>query len=236
MNDREPPLAIALDLGSTYLKAGLLGRDQRLTGIESSPAPKLEGEGLIRECDGRAYADVAERLLASVSKKLPAGRCATPLGLASQRSTFILWDRQSGEPVTPMISWQDRRAADWCSRNRGLESEIVSRTGLLLSAHYAGPKLASLLETDSRLCESMRSGQVLFGNLDTYLIWCWTSGKTHHTDLTMAARTLMLDLELRDWSDRLLDLYRIPRRSRRSRSLPWRALRFPRDGVTDRLA
>ncbi len=192
-----PILAAGLDLGSTFLKAGVL--DERGFAIDerSLPAPALRGSGEIRECGAEEYAAVAEELLAWLAERCPP---KTPVGIASQRSTFLLWDPESGQPAIPMISWQDRRAAGWCARHGYAEQDIVRLTGLVLSAHYAGPKLAVTPE---------RNEETLFGTLESYLLWRWTEGRAHETDLTMAARTAMLDLGSGSWSSELLSLYSV---------------------------
>ena len=196
--------AVAIDLGSTRIKAGVLTGDGALTAIVDAEAPPLEGSGTIREGDARAYAEAAEGLL----RELPAG-CS--LGISSQRSTFHLWEANGGEAATPLISWQDRRAADWCEAHRDDAARIARLTGLILSAHYAGPKLAAIQQADPGLAERLHRGELLFGNLETYLIWRATSGEVHATDPSMAARTSMLDIDAVDWSDELLELFRVPR-------------------------
>jgi len=200
-------VALALDLGSTRFKAGRLSRG-RLGGIESETSPPLIVASERREGDPDAHLAAAERLLGRVAASCPPG---TPLGIASQRSTFLLWDRRDGRPATPLVSWQDRRAAGWCATHRELEPEILARSGLVLSAHYAGPKLAAMQQTDTRLADTIHAGRLLFGTLETYLVWRWSGGRVHQTDLTMAARTAMVDLEAGDWSPRLLGHFGVPR-------------------------
>jgi glycerol kinase len=191
-----PIAAAALDLGSTLLKAGTLDGRGRIVRERSLPAPPLEGNGDIRECDGSKYAAVADELLSWLVEQCPA---ETAVGIASQRSTFLLWDPETGKHATPMISWQDRRAAGWCTRHGYAEQEIINRTGLVLSAHYAGPKLAVTPERNK--------DTTLFGTLESYLLWRWSEGGSHETDLTMAARTAMFDLSAGNWSPELLSLY-----------------------------
>lgn len=201
------PVAVGVDLGSTAIKAGLLDDRGSLQDVRSVAAPPLRGEGNVREGDADAYTSAARDLLRSVAELVPKG---TPLGVATQRSTFTLWDRHEGRSRFPMVSWQDRRAAGWCDRHRAIEPEIVRRTGLPLSAHYAGPKLAAMRETDEEFAAALRSRRFAFGTLETYLIWQWSAGRRHQTDVTVAARTLMLDLERDDWSPRLLGRFGVP--------------------------
>lgn len=189
---------IVLDLGTTRIKAGLFS-DGALRDIHSLPAPELIGENGIRISNPRSWLEVADALLANYPKNLP-------LALASQRSSFLLWTRSGHNPVTPLLSWQDLRAAPWTRRNRHLEDWAA--TGLPLSPHYAGPKLAMLLEAPE-LPAPVESLQ--FGTLDSWLIKNWTHGERHVTGLSLAARTLLLDLDAKDWSPTRLRDFGVPR-------------------------
>ncbi|MEA2060758.1 MAG: FGGY family carbohydrate kinase [Thermodesulfobacteriota bacterium] len=130
--------------------------------------------------------------------------------MSSQRSSFLLWEKASGRPVTPLISWQDRRAIDWCSRHLRAYEPLAARTGLPLSPHYAGPKLTCLLSADMGVKDSAHRGRLCFGTLDTYLIWRLTKGRVYQTDLSMAARTAIMDVCRGLWDPALLKFYGIP--------------------------
>jgi glycerol kinase len=188
--------AAALDLGSTRIKLALLGDDGRLAGPEALDAPPIRGADEVREFDADDYRRRAESLLALVPGD-------ARLGIASQRSSFVLWERASGRPIRPAISWQDRRAARWCAERPELATRIPSATGLLLSPHYVGPKLAALFEEDRALAGRLERREVLVGTLETYLAWHWSRGAVHETDLTMGARTLLVDPRRREWSSEL---------------------------------
>ena len=202
--------AHALDLGSTRFKLGTIDAAGRLIDIRAVRAPELSGGGLIREGDPDAYLQAIDSLIGPSTESAQAGD-ALPFGLVCQRSTFVIWDRDSGRPLTPVISWQDRRAEDWCAAHAAVEPVLIRRTGLLLSPHYAGPKLATMLADDPQLAARLHSGHALFGNLDAWLAWRWSDGALHQTDMTMAARTAMFDIEQNDWSDELLSVYGVPR-------------------------
>ena len=198
------PIALGLDLGSTRVKLGLLDAEGQLLEVRALPAPRPSGPvDSVRELDVDEYRAAAERLLADAPGDLP-------LGIASQRSSFVLWDRD-GRPATPLVSWQDRSAHGWCAaREEELGAEVARRTGLVLSPHYAGPKLAARFERDRRLLERARAGELLFGTLETYLVWHWSGGAAHETDLSMAARTLLVDLELGGFSPELCERFGVP--------------------------
>lgn len=199
--------AIALDLGSTRFKTALTEPDGMLSHFRSIEAPSLKGSGLIREGDALEYIKRATELLrdslAGLSKD-------TPIGIASQRSSFLLWDKASGLPATPLISWQDRRALHWCEMRRDQAKKITEHTGLVWSPHYAGPKLAELFSADLSLKRAAEKGILLFGTLETFLLWKLSNKKIHQTDLSMAARTMLTDPRQGEWSGELLDYFGVP--------------------------
>jgi len=188
---------IVLDLGTSRAKVGRFSQNTLLD-IHALPSPPISGDQGRRVSDPISWLKVAETLLSHFPEE-------TPLALASQRSSFLLWNRHNGNPATPLISWQDLRAGDWVHYNRHLES--WSSTGLPLSPHYAGPKLAMLLE-DRQLAS--QAGDLLFGTLDSWLIWNWTEGQHHITGMSIAARTLLVDLDSSQWSLKSLQDFRIP--------------------------
>jgi glycerol kinase len=199
-----PLRALALDLGTTRIKLAALGEDGALSIVGAADAAPIRGEGAVRESDALAACAAAERLLDAA----PGG---LPIGIACQRSSFVLWERANGVPVTPLISWQDRRAASWCEAHASLEPAIARRAGLPLSPHYAGPKLAWLFERDPELRARAAAGEIAFGTLETFAAWRWSGGRAHETDLSMAARTLLADVERGEWSESACAAFGVPR-------------------------
>ena len=200
-------ISAALDLGSTRIKAAIFSNDSQLVWFQAKPAPPLTRDGLLCEGNPLAYYSVATHLLKQAYEQI---QQEIPIGLASQRSSFLLWERKTGRPVIPLISWQDRRAQAWCSGRLGLGKEISERTGLRLSSHYVGPKLADLFANHDDIKRRAWSNELRFGTLETWLIWKWTDGRVHETDLSMAARTLLMDLESGSWGDDLLTIFGVP--------------------------
>ncbi len=200
-------VAVALDLGTTTIKAGLLAQDGTLSGIVARPTPAITADGGRYESDALAYALTAEAVLAEC---LAQTDMRPPLGLCSQRSSFLIWDRANGQPVTPLISWQDDRGAESCAALRDREDIIRHHSGLPLTPYYLAPKLRVLLRENPSWRERLVRGDWLLGTLDTFFIWRWTGGAQYLTDVSMAARTLLMDIHDQQWSPALCELFSIP--------------------------
>lgn len=194
-------IGAALDMGTTLIKGALMNDAGEVLGRISIEAPPVRGSGLIRESDAEKYYQSVNQLKAELLADISVD---VPLGLAAQRSSFLLWDRESGVPVTPLISWEDRRAEEWCKRHPS--NEHVGRTGLLMSPHYPGAKLAHIFAENPVL--KKRAESLMFGQIDTYCIWRWC--REHIVDLSMASRTLLVEIGDMCWSDNLVNFFGVP--------------------------
>jgi glycerol kinase len=134
------------------------------------------------------------------------------IGITNQRETVIVWDRKTGAPVHNAIVWQDRRTADQCRalRDGGHEQMITDRTGLLVDPYFSGTKLRWILDHVDGARERAINGDLLFGTVDSYLIWNLTGGAVHATDATNAARTMLYDIHKGGWSSTICELLDIP--------------------------
>lgn len=139
-------------------------------------------------------------------------RDVAALGIANQRETTIVWDRATGKPVYNALVWQDRRTAGMCAElaRAGAEDEVRRRTGLLLDPYFSGTKIAWLLDNVDGARARAERGELLFGTVDSWLVWNLTSGKRHVTDRTNASRTLLYNLREDRWDEEMLRLLRIP--------------------------
>ena len=135
------------------------------------------------------------------------------IGITNQRETTIVWDRHTGEPVYNAIVWQDRRTAAYCEelKAEGLEPGITGKTGLLLDPYFSSTKLEWILDQVPGARERARSGDLLFGTVDTFLLWRLTGGRSHKTDATNASRTMLYNIHDDCWDEELLDRLSIPR-------------------------
>ena len=134
------------------------------------------------------------------------------LGITNQRETTLLWDKVSGEPIYNAIVWQDRRTSKFCDKLRsdGLEELITRTTGLLLDPYFSATKLKWLLDNVEGARAKAEAGELLFGTVDTYLIWHLTNGVIHATDATNASRTMLYDINESKWSSEICDVLNIP--------------------------
>ena len=135
------------------------------------------------------------------------------IGVTNQRETAVVWDRTTGKAVHNAIVWQSRLTAPICERLKadGYEQVFRDKTGLVVDAYFSGTKVTHLLDTIDGLRARAEAGDILFGTVDSYLIWRLTGGKLHITDYTNACRTLMYNIHTLDWDDELLKILGIPR-------------------------
>ena len=199
--------SIGLDLGSTSIKAGLLDVRGQLSNIVTHPAPKVLAQDGRFESDALAYASLADQVLNECAAQAEG---KLDLGLCSQRSSFLIWERDTGKPITPLISWQDNRGAESCVALQAHQPIISALSGLRLTPYFFAPKLRVMLNENPHWLKSLENGEYLVGTLDTFLIWRWTSGKLHMCDASMAARTLLMDIHKQQWSPALCELFGIP--------------------------
>lgn len=134
------------------------------------------------------------------------------IGITNQRETTILWDKSTGKPVSNAIVWQCRRTADICDRltAQGAADMILQKTGLLIDPYFSGTKIRWMLDQDPALQRRAEQGEILFGNVDSWLIWNLTGGQVHVTDYSNASRTMLFDIDGLCWDSELLKLLNIP--------------------------
>ncbi len=130
------------------------------------------------------------------------------IGITNQRETVVMWDKETGDPVHNAIVWQDRRGAQICSdlSEQGYDEMVANKTGLVIDAYFSGSKVRWLLENVDGLKERAQNGEILFGTIDTWVIYKLTGGRAHVTDYSNASRTLMYNIFDLQWDDELLEM------------------------------
>ncbi len=204
---------LALDQGTTSSRSILFDRTGRIVAqaqqefTQHFPAP-----GLVEHDALEIWATQSATMESVLATAGATAHDIAAIGITNQRETTVVWDRATGRPVAPAIVWQDRRTSDHCATLRagGHEERVREITGLTLDPYFSGTKLAWLLDSVSEGRARAERGELLFGTIDSWLIWNLTRGAAHVTDGTNASRTLLLDLATGTWSAEMLDLLRIP--------------------------
>jgi glycerol kinase len=134
------------------------------------------------------------------------------IGITNQRETTIVWDKETGDPVYQAIVWQDRRTADYCNslKESGADKLIREKTGLIVDAYFSATKIKWILDNVDGAKQKATEGKLLFGTVDSWLIWNLTGGKVHVTDVTNASRTMLFNIHTLTWDEELLELFGIP--------------------------
>jgi glycerol kinase len=204
---------LALDQGTTSSRALLFDRDANVRATAQREFHQIFPQPGWVEHDPEqiASSQIAVALDALAQAGAQTGDVAA-IGIANQRETAILWNRETGQPVHHAIVWQDRRTAGLCERLRsdGRGPLIQQRTGLLIDSYFSATKVAWLLENVSGARALAESGQLAFGTVDAWLLWKLTQGRVHATDVTNASRTMLFNIHTGTWDQELLDLFRIP--------------------------
>ncbi|NNM59008.1 MAG: glycerol kinase GlpK [Legionellales bacterium] len=135
------------------------------------------------------------------------------LGITNQRETTVVWNKHTGKPIYHAIVWQDRRTTQWCEnlKAQGYEKTVTEKTGLLLDPYFSASKLAWLLDNIPNARKQAEEGLLLFGTIDTWILWQLTKGRSHYTDVTNASRTLLFNIHTQQWDTELLTLFNIPK-------------------------
>jgi len=205
---------LAMDQGTTSSRSVLFGHDGTIVAVAQQEFPQILPHPGHVEHDPEAIWDSQLATARAVLKQAGIGpQDVAAIGITNQRETTILWDAQTGKPVGPAIVWQSRVTADLCTQLKadGVEPLFREKTGLVVDAYFSGTKIKHLLDSQQGLRERAQRGEILFGTVDTFLIWRLTGGAVHVTDYSNASRTLIFNIYSLDWDDELLKILDIPR-------------------------
>lgn len=205
---------LALDQGTTSSRAILFGHDGRSTAVAQQEFRQIYPSPGHVEHDAE---EIWQTQLAVAQQALNDAKAdaddIAAIGITNQRETTILWERDTGKPVANAIVWQSRITAPICRqlKDDGHEDLFRQKTGLVVDAYFSGTKIRHLLDSIDGLRVRAEQGEVLFGTVDSYLIWKLTGGKRHVTDVSNASRTLLFNIHTLDWDDELLEIMNVPR-------------------------
>jgi len=205
---------LALDQGTTSSRAIIFNQQGDILATEQQEFTQHYPQSAWVEHDAmeiwQTQLTVAQNVLKK-NKLSPTDIAA--IGITNQRETTLLWDKHTGKPVHNAIVWQDRRTAEICDglKTKGLEPYIRENTGLVLDAYFSGTKVHWILENVDGVKEKAAKGDILFGTMDTWLVWKLTGGKVHITDYSNASRTLLYNIKSLEWDDKILSELDIPK-------------------------
>ncbi len=202
------PVVLAIDQGTTATKAMLVAPSGERAGFASAPVGRsYPRPGWVEQDPTELW----ESVLAAVAKLPPAH--VEAVGISSQRESVLIWDRATGRPLTPCVSWQCARGAELCRSllAAGVEPLVRELTGLPLDPMFSASKLRHLLDADPAVRAAAVAGDACAGTVDSWLAWNLTSGQLHVSDAGNASRTMLFDLRSLDWSEQLLELFDVPR-------------------------
>ena len=205
---------LAFDQGTTSSRSIIFDHEGKVTASAQKEFRQIYPKpGWVEHDPMEIWSSQSSTAAEAISRAALSSDSIAAVGVTNQRETTIVWDKDSGRPVYNAIVWQDRRTADYCRKLKkdGVETMVSEKTGLRLDPYFAGTKVRWILENVEGAREKAEAGKLLFGTVDSWLIWQLTGHKKHITDITNASRTLFYNIELDGWDDELLDLFNVPR-------------------------
>ena len=205
---------LSLDLGTTGNRAILFDRQGDIVGqVYKELTQHYPHPGWLEHDATEIWQEVNSCIQQVVKEQNADPQEIAAIGLTVQRETCLLWDKTTGQPLHKAIVWQDRRTADRCDRLReeGKAEIIEKTTGLVLDAYFSATKLGWLIDWVKKNKPDTDWDNVLAGTIDTWALWNLTGGKVHATDVSNASRTMLMNLDTKDWDEKLLELFAIPR-------------------------
>jgi glycerol kinase len=206
-------LVMAIDQGTTGSRAIIIDRSGKILGSAYSEFRQIFPKPGWVEHDAEEIWKVTAQVIAQAVRKtaIDAKRIAA-IGITNQRETTVIWDRKTGKPIYHAIVWQCRRTADICQelKRKGYENKFRQKTGLVVDAYFSGTKIKWLLDHVQGARARAKKGELAFGTIDSWLIYKLSGGKAHVTDYTNASRTLIFNIEKKQWDAELLDILNIP--------------------------
>lgn len=205
---------LALDQGTTSSRAMLFNKKGEIVTVAQKEFRQIYPKPGWVEHDAQeiwsTQAGVAAECVASAGIN---GEAIAGIGITNQRETTVIWDRKSGKPIYNAIVWQDRRTSDYCDQLREEDHAemIKEKTGLVVDSYFSGTKVKWILDNVEGAREKAEKGELVFGNIDSWLIWNLTQGELHITDVSNASRTMLFNINSMEWDDELLELMDIPK-------------------------
>ncbi|CUN53341.1 Glycerol kinase [Sarcina ventriculi] len=205
---------VALDQGTTSSRAIIFDKEQNIIGMSQKEFTQIyPKEGWVEHDPMEIWATEYSVLQEVLAKSNITQEDIAAIGITNQRETTIVWDKNTGKPVYNAIVWQCRRTAHICNelKKQGLEQYIKDTTGLVIDAYFSATKIKWILDNVEGAREKANRGELLFGTVDSWLVWKLTNGKVHITDYTNASRTMLYNIKELKWDEKMLEILDIPK-------------------------
>ncbi|AOM80138.1 glycerol kinase GlpK [Pedobacter steynii] len=204
---------LALDQGTTSSRAIIFNHDGEVVAVAQKPFEQIFPKpGWVEHDANEIWYSQSSVAAEVIAKSDLNGLNIAAIGITNQRETTIVWDKETGIPVYNAIVWQDRRTAKYCDelKEKGWSDKIKEKTGLVIDAYFSGTKVKWILDNVKGARERAENGELCFGTVDSWLVWKFTRGAMHITDVSNASRTLMFNIHTMEWDKELLELLTIP--------------------------
>lgn len=202
-------LVVALDQGTTSSRAIIFDENSNvITSSQMELGLICPKSGWVEQSAKEIYETSFHVLKEVLTNKVVNTKDIKAIGITNQRETTILWNKETKEPVYNAIVWQSRQSLDICEDliNKGYSDLIKDKTGLIINPYFSGTKIKWIMDNVKGVKELAKEGKLLFGTVDTYLVWCLTNGKLHITDYTNASRTMLYNIHTLSWDKEILDI------------------------------
>ncbi|NKF52353.1 glycerol kinase GlpK [Shewanella sp. WXL01] len=212
MSDK--PYIVALDQGTTSSRAIVFDRNANIVALSQREFTQIYPQaGWVEHDPMEIWSSQSSSLTEVLSRAGISHQQIAAIGITNQRETTIVWDKQTGKPVYGAIVWQCRRSVDICQalKAQGAEQLIKQKTGLVLDPYFSASKVKWILDNVDGVRSRAHAGELLFGTVDTWLVWKLTQGRVHVTEPTNASRTMLYNIHTQQWDDELLELFDIPK-------------------------
>lgn len=204
---------MVIDQGTTSTRAILFDNDSQIIGINQKEIEQHFPEsGAVEHNPIEIWSSVLSVMTGVLADKNIDPHAIAALGITNQRETTVIWDKNTGQPIHNAIVWQSRQTEPYCVQLRadGHDALIREKTGLLIDPYFSATKVQYILDHVKGARTRAENGELLFGTIDTWLMWKLTEGEVHATDMTNASRTLMYNIHTLEWDKELLEIYNIP--------------------------
>ena len=205
---------LSLDQGTTSTRALLIDQNGKIYGMAQKELTQIyPNNGWVEHNPNEILKSLIEVIDKVISENNIETRQIAAIGITNQRETAIVWDKDTGAPIYNAIVWQDNRTTDICEdlKNKNLEKEISDKTGLLIAPYFSATKISWILNNVKSAKEKAKSNKLLFGTIDSWLIWNLTGKQNHATDFSNASRTMLYNINKLEWDTDILNELDIPK-------------------------